>query len=134
MPWAFALLCPCSDAAAACTGRSQANGLGATATAALLEWGTPVGHLSPPFDIVLASDVLYQSEALPLFVQTLAALSGPGTQTLLCNERRERLPFPLALFEGAGFAVAQVPLEEQHPDWRSDDIELFRISRAHADS
>ena len=121
---------PAHTAAAA----TQANGLGATAAAAPLEWGTSVGHLSPPCDLVLASDVLYQAEALPLFVQTLAALSGPRTLALLCNERRAPLPFPRALFEGAGFSVAAVPLKEQHPEWRSEDIELFRISRAPADS
>lgn len=58
----------------------QANGLTATAAAAELAWGTLVGHLQPPFDVVLASDVLYLAEALPLFVATLAQLCGPGTQ------------------------------------------------------
>ncbi len=61
----------------------QANGLTATATAAELAWGTPVGHLQPPFDVVLASDVLYLADALPLFVATLAQLCGPHTQASL---------------------------------------------------
>lgn len=51
-------------------------------------------------------------------------------QVLLCNEHRPALPFPWALFEAAGFKVQQVPLEEQHPQWRSEDIHLFRIQLA----
>lgn len=110
----------------------QANGLASTAAAAELAWGSKAAadQLLPPFDVVLASDVLYQAEALPLFVQTLAALSGPNTLTLLCHEDRPLLPFPAALFEAAGFEVACVPLSKHHPEWRSDDIHLFHIRRA----
>lgn len=111
-------------------GRVQANPLGGVATAAALAWGDPVGHLQPPFDLVLASDVLYQAEALPLFVQTLAALSSPRTLTVLCNEHRPALPFPWQLFRAAGFEVRQVPLSEQHPEWSSEDIHLFHIRLA----
>ncbi|EFN58830.1 hypothetical protein CHLNCDRAFT_140665 [Chlorella variabilis] len=108
----------------------EANPLGGVATAAALAWGDPVGHLQPPFDLVLASDVLYQAEALPLFVQTLAALSSPRTLTVLCNEHRPALPFPWQLFRAAGFEVRQVPLSEQHPEWSSEDIHLFHIRLA----
>ena len=113
----------------------QANGVGHLATAAPLAWGTPLSSsgdpvLRPPFDVVLASDVLYQAEALPLFVRTLRELSGPATLTLLCNEHRPALPFPWQLFRQAGFDVQQVPLSEQHPDWRSKDIHLFHIRLA----
>lgn len=114
----------------------QANGVSHLATAAALAWGTPLNSssedpsLRPPFDVVLASDVLYQAEALPLFVQTLRELSGPSTLTLLCNEHRPALPFPWKLFRQAGFSVQQVPLAEQHPDWRSEDIHLFHIRLA----
>ena len=113
----------------------QANGVGHLATAAPLAWGTPLSIsedpcLCPPFDVVLASDVLYQVEALPLFVSTLRELSGHHTLTLLCNKHRPALPFPWLLFRQAGFDVRQVPLSEQHPDWRSEDIHLFHIRLA----
>lgn len=117
----------------------QANGVGHLATAAPLAWGTPLSSiedpaLRPPFDVVLASDVLYQAEALPLVVSTLQELSGPHTLTLLCNEHRPALPFPWLLFRQAGFDVRLVPLSEQHPDWRSEDIHLFRIRLAGSSS
>lgn len=116
--------------AAAASLYPQANGLGHVARAAQLEWGGDVSLLQPPYDLVLASDVLYLADSLPAFVQTLAALSDARTRTLLCNEHRAALPFPLALFEGAGFAVREVPLCEHHPEWRSDDIQLFDIRLA----
>lgn len=109
----------------------QANELTAV-TAAPLAWGESVAALHPPFDVVLASDVLYQAEALPLFVQSLRELSSPSTLTLLCNEHRPALPFPWQLFWDAGFVVHQVPTSEQHPDWSSDDILLFHIRVASA--
>lgn len=73
----------------------QANGLTATAAAAELAWGTPVGHLQPPFDVVLASDVLYLAEALLLFVATLAQLCGPGTQVSWVGVRAVVKPLPV---------------------------------------
>lgn len=110
----------------------QANGLGSVAAAEELAWGTCAAHLQPPFDVVLASDVLYLAESLPLFVQTLRQLCSADSRVLLCNEHRPALPFPWALFRGAGFDVRQVPLSEQHPEWRSEDIHLFDIRLAAA--
>lgn len=110
--------------------RLQANGLAGVATAEALPWGEPVGQLHPPFDVVLASDVLYQAQALPLFVRTLAALCGPATLALLCNEHRPALPFPRHLFAAAGFSLRRVPLSEQHPEWSSGDIHLYEIRQA----
>jgi Lysine methyltransferase len=54
----------------------QDNQLGDCATAAELQWGCPVDHLQPPFDLVLASDVAYDINALPALLSTLTALSG----------------------------------------------------------
>lgn len=99
------------------------------AAAAPLAWGDPLQGplLTQPFDLVLASDVLYQQEALPLFVRTFADLCATGAHGLLCCERRPTLPLPTALFEGAGLRLCAVPLGEQHPEWRSEDIELFEV-------
>ena len=107
----------------------QLNGLGATATAVPLPWGdTALAHLGAPLDWVLASDVLYCQAALPPFLATLRALCGPATRVLICAEHRAALPFPAYAFAGAGFCVEGVGSGEQHPEWSSPDIQLYRLA------
>lgn len=110
----------------------QRNRLGSVASVRPLDWHAPAGvaALRPPFDLVLASDVLYQRHALQPFVRTLRALCGPETQVLLSNEHRPALPFPRALFEDAGFLVAVLPWDSLHPDWRSPDIDVYSLRLA----
>ncbi len=45
-------------------------------------------HLSPPFDLVLASDVAYDAACVPALISTFAALCGPATRGLLAFEAR----------------------------------------------
>ena len=53
-----------------------------------LRWGESVAHLSPPFDLVLASDVVYDAACVPALIGTFAALCGPATRGLLAFEAR----------------------------------------------
>ena len=54
-----------------------------------LRWGDSVAHLSPPFDLVLASDVAYDAACVPALISTFAALCGPATRGgLLAFESR----------------------------------------------
>ncbi|KAL4442975.1 hypothetical protein ABPG77_008466 [Micractinium sp. CCAP 211/92] len=114
----------------------QANGLSHIASAVPLPWGQPLPPPEQlpgqPFDLVLASDVLYFADALPLFISTLSEVfsANPEALLVLCNEHRPALPFPGALFAAAGLSVCRVPTAEQHPDWRSDDIHLYHIQLA----
>eukprot|EP00887_Chlorella_sp_A99_P002654 scaffold6.g2654.t1 len=99
---------------------------------AALAWGDVVdavcsGASEPRFDVVLASDVLYEAAAVQPFLATLRALSGPHTLTLLAIEHRAGLPFPAHAFSAAGFAAEVVPQSALDPRWRSDDISVFRI-------
>ena len=56
-----------------------------------LTWGQPLSHLKPPYDIVLAADVVYIEESFPALIQTMDQLSGSGTLLLLsCKYRYER--------------------------------------------
>ncbi|GAB4820725.1 hypothetical protein N2152v2_007771 [Parachlorella kessleri] len=105
----------------------QLNSLQERAHAAALRWGEGVAHLQPPFDLVLASDVIYQAEAVPALLATLRDLSGPRTLILLAAEHREQLPFPTQQVEAAGFEVVPVAPEQLHPDWSSQDIAVYRL-------
>ena len=92
-----------------------------------LSWGDSSTALNPPFDIVLASDVLYQHDWVDPLISSLKSLSGLNTVVYLANEHRPKLPFPADRFTAAGFLIQQVPYAELHPDWRSPDIQLYRL-------
>ena len=51
-------------------------------------WGTDVAVLSPPFDVVLLSDLTYDVAAAPSLCRTLDAVCSPATLVLLSHRRR----------------------------------------------
>ena len=77
--------------------------------------------------LVLCSDVLFNDEAVAPLVESIAALSSPGTVVLSCCEHRWEgaLKFYPAL-EKAGFEVAEVPQEDQHSLYHHSSIHLYR--------
>ncbi len=108
------------------------NNLSSKASFAPLTWGQPLSSQipPPPFDIILASDVLYQHDCVHPLISTLKTLSGPSTQIFLSTEHRPRLPFPQDLFTAAGLKVEQVPYDQLHPEWRSTDIQIYKLRLA----
>ena len=66
----------------------QANSLQHCVAAAALTWGDALPELPAP-DVILASDLLYSRDQIPLLFQTIAQLSAPDTVTLLAYEHRE---------------------------------------------
>lgn len=105
----------CPRRLARCPALPQLNNLQGVASTAALQWGQPVGHLGPPFDLVLASDVIYKAALIQPLLATLRELSGPRTLLLLAAEHREKLPFPQGAFAAAGLNVQCVPHSELHP-------------------
>lgn len=53
-----------------------------------LEWGESVLNFDPPFDVILAADVVYIEGVFSALIQTLADLSSPDSVVLLCCKRR----------------------------------------------
>jgi predicted nicotinamide N-methyase len=105
------------------------NNLSLKASFAPLCWGESISSQipSPPFDIILASDVIYQQEYIDPLISTLKTLSGPCTQIFLSNEHRPKLPFPLKEILAAKFQVEEIPYDRLHPEWRSPDIHIYKI-------
>ena len=68
----------------------QVNSLQHCVAARALTWGD-CRHLPdlPAPDVILASDLLYSRDQIPLLFQTIAQLSTPATVTLLAYEHRE---------------------------------------------
>ena len=105
------------------------NGLAQTVSACELRWGDDAASaaLHPPFDLVLASDVVYEAECIDPLIATLVALAGPSAEVLVANEHRPKLPFPTERLAAAGLLVSKVPQEEHHPEWRSPDIQIYTL-------
>jgi len=85
---------------------------GAHATAAPLSWGSDPAHLSPPFDVILASDVVYHDDLFEVLVSSLRSLSGPNTLLLLSGRERHGCGFDKFLQKlGEEFDGGPVELE-----------------------
>lgn len=57
-------------------------------TTSKLEWGESVLTFNPPFDVILAADVIYIEEVFTELAQTLEDLSDSNSIVLLCCKRR----------------------------------------------
>lgn len=57
----------------------------------VLEWGSSVLDFDPPYDIILAADVIYIEETFPELMKTLEDLSASESVIFLsCKHRYER--------------------------------------------
>ena len=51
-------------------------------------WGAPADRLNPPFDIVIASDVVYDFDYFPHFVASLGMVCTLQTEVFVCYKER----------------------------------------------
>lgn len=54
----------------------------------MLEWGSSVSTFDPPYDVILAADVVYIEDAFAKLSQTLEDLSDTSTIIFLCCKHR----------------------------------------------
>ena len=66
----------------------QANDLAGCASVKELKWGSDVEGFNPPFDVIIASDLLYDIKSIPELVLTIVSLSSSDTVTYLAFELR----------------------------------------------
>ncbi|KDO30248.1 hypothetical protein SPRG_19800 [Saprolegnia parasitica CBS 223.65] len=108
----------------------QLNALEAIASAAPLCWGTSSSHLSPPFEVVVMSDVVYDPAGYAPLVQTLLDVTTPSTTILMAH--RSRHPQEQDFFQllRASFDTETIPLQGvwDHES-RMTDVQLLRLSR-----
>ena len=67
---------------------SQANSLQSNVTVRELQWGTDTDSFGPPFDVIIASDLLYDMRSIPELMLTIVSLSSSDTVTYLAFEVR----------------------------------------------
>ena len=91
-----------------------------------LEWGESVLTFDPPFDVILAADVVYIEGVFSALIQTLADLSSPDSVVLLCCKRRyERYDRFFDLLSASGVFEHEVI-----SSWLGrDDIKLHKLRR-----
>ena len=55
------------------------------------DWGSVVAApLAPPYDYVLASDVIFKEELVPLLLKSMEALAGPHSVVFMCAENHSQ--------------------------------------------
>lgn len=118
------------------------NGLEATAAVRELVWGDTAAAqaLAPPFDLIVASDCIYEAEVIPAFVHTLAVLlgspGGKGEVLIAYDEAIGRPKAAEALHACAAAAnLVWQPLEveaEAQQDQRKGSVRLVRLTMPHA--
>lgn len=66
----------------------QANDLAGRASVKFLKWASDVEGFNPPFNVIIASDLLYDMKAIPELMLTIVSLSSSDTVTYLAFELR----------------------------------------------
>merc|ERR1712212_169411 len=83
-------------------------------------------------DFILLSDCVFYSESVPPLVESLTQLAGPSTNLLLSYEERQsqqKVDTMKQFFHlmSKKFTWAKLPLESHHPEFRSEDIQIFKF-------
>jgi len=53
-----------------------------------LNWGTDLVNFFPPYDIIIASDVIYEDNCIEVLIQTISDLSDSDSTIIIAHERR----------------------------------------------
>ncbi|KAL0022589.1 hypothetical protein WJX77_006801 [Trebouxia sp. C0004] len=110
-----------------CAGK-QVNSLQSFVSVRELQWGTDTDSFGPPFDVIIASDLLYDMRSIPDLMLTIVSLSSSDTVTYLAFEVRPHvIRAAFQAMEAYGLKAEEVTQSQLHPDWQSDDIRVFKL-------
>jgi len=84
------------------------------------------------FNFILVSDCVFYKESVEALVNTFCNLSDENTEIILSYEERDsqmKLEVMKMFFSCMKFYFSwtKVPLEKHHPEFRSEDIQIFRF-------
>lgn len=105
----------------------QANSLQTRVTVKPLKWGSNTDELEPPFDVIIASDLLYDMETIPELMLTIVSLSSSDTVTYLAFELRPNvIRAAFQAMEAYGLKAEQVTF----PSLTSKNVCFTCVSRS----
>ncbi|GAQ81687.1 hypothetical protein KFL_000880010 [Klebsormidium nitens] len=105
-----------------------------------LDWGNDahVKAVNPPFDLVVAADVLYAEHLVEPLLRTIAAVTGPRTTTLISYELRSHSVHTAFLEQSSRlFSVRKIPHAKMHPLFQHPSIDIYalrKLPQAHSRS
>ncbi|XP_024543365.1 protein N-lysine methyltransferase METTL21A [Selaginella moellendorffii] len=99
---------------------------------AQLNWGNKqqIESLKPPFDVVIAADVVYIENGVEPLLQTMGDVSGPDSLILLGYQVRS--PEAHELFWRLcpeRFAVDKVDRSQLHPDYAFEEADVYILKK-----
>ena len=111
---------------------NQHNLLGRDISVAQYEWGANASHFNPPFDFVLAADVIYIEDTFPLLLKSLVDLSDSETVILIsCKRRYERDDHFFDLLRESGrFSYSVVwrwSQDVEDPGQPENDVKVYEV-------
>lgn len=98
----------------------------------VLYWNnsSQINALNPPFDFVIAADVVYIEESVPSFVSAMEALLAEDGVVLLGYQIRS--PEAHALFWemcGRVFEIEKVPHDHLHPEYAYEEADVYLLRK-----
>lgn len=93
-----------------------------------LVWGSQSGHLEAPFDIIIATDVMYIVEALNPLIQTIKYLSGPKTTVLLAYGRNRQAEEMFVAKIAPHFVMEKVADSDLDDLYQCLDVDVYQLS------
>ncbi|KAL3680065.1 hypothetical protein R1sor_023021 [Riccia sorocarpa] len=93
-----------------------------------LDWGneTHIAAVSPPFDYIIGTDVVYKEQYIEPLINTILALAGPKTTVLLGYEfRSSGVRELLSELCQKHFSVKRVLHSKMDPKYQHPDIDLY---------
>lgn len=93
------------------------------------EWGGDVDDLCPPYDVVVACDVMYIPDIVGQLVASLARLSAAGGEVFVCHGRNRSGEDAFLLACAPCFDVLLVPRDQLDDVYQAEDISVLRLER-----
>ncbi|ELR21034.1 Hypothetical protein ACA1_281280 [Acanthamoeba castellanii str. Neff] len=99
-----------------------------------LDWSSSAQDIneeySPPFDLIVGSDIIYAEEAVPLLINALDILSSPKTVILIAHEGRSRdIDSKFEELAAQHFDIEVLDWDEFHPFYRCDEICIIKLQK-----